>query len=59
MGLFNLLNMVLLVLACMTLGISKTWFGACMTLGIGLESSREIKRFWWHFFGDISSWLAR
>ena len=39
-----------LVLACMTLGISKTWF-VCMTLGIGLESSREIKGFGGIFLG--------
>ena len=35
-----------------------------MTLGIGLESSREIKGFWWHFFfGNICiyhlGWLGK
>ena len=55
----------------MTFGISKTCFGvhdswhiqdlivlACMTLGIGLESSRETKRLV-AFFWNISSWLAQ
>ena len=32
---------------------------ACMTLGIGLESSREIKGFGGIFFENISSWLAQ
>ena len=46
-------------LACMTLGISKTWFGVHDSWYIGLESSRVIKGFGVIFFlDDISSWLA-
>ena len=51
MGLINLLNMVYYF--GMQLGL------ACMTLGIGLESSKERKGFDdIFFFGMISSWLA-
>ena len=63
MGLINLLNMVYyfgmhLGLACMTLGISKTWFGVHDSwYWFGIFKGN--KRFWWHFFwDDISSWLA-
>ena len=40
-----------LVLACMTLGISKTWFGVHDSwYWFGIFKGK--KRFWWHFFWD-------
>ena len=42
----------------MTLGISKTCFGAHDSwYWFGVLKGK--KRFWWHFFSNISSWLAR
>ena len=45
-------------LACMTLGISKTWFGVHDSwYWFGIFKGKT--RFLWHFFGMISSWLTR
>ena len=48
-------------LACMTLGISKTWFGVHDSWYIGLESSSVIKGFGVIFFWMIYhlGWLGK